>query len=308
MSLDRRLAPGPKSTLPFVPTRCPGIPSLFGGVAFGMTRAHAQKVSDGGEITASPTGWTRYPEIDPHGWARTFSYGWSKADQLDLLDVELTEPELAELKAAWGQPVSYGEEPFHYLAWFDPAARVRVQARPTSISKRDGDVRGYAVDIQPYVPLAELLGPSGLIAQPMFGKSVDQIAAMFPGALDVTTKAQKAAELKSVDPKLEGLASDDWIDLNLPGTELEAVRVRLEVDEHRLVKSYSFALKFWKDKALGDELLATTIAALGQPTVEHRRGSASYGFTAKGGVHVKAELDPQFGWLSFEVTPTATTH
>ncbi len=298
-------APNPNSTLPFTPGPCPGIPSVFGGVAFGMTRAQARKISDGDEIewNLNGTGWTRYRAIESSGWHRRFSYSWSKADKLDLLGFEITESELGELERAWGKPISH-DGFLRELVWFDPAAHVRVQAAHATISKGNDDVPGYRVDIQPYVPLAELLGPNGILAQPLFGKTREQIATAFPGALEVVTKAQKAADLKAVDPSLEHLASDDWVDLHFPSTELDSGnRLRLEFDEQRLVKGFSFSINFGKDKTVGDELVATMIAAFGPPTsVAHRRGDAIYVFTRKDGIQIKASVDPGMGMCLLDVT------
>ncbi len=286
------------STLPFRIEPRPSIPSVFGGATFGMTRAEAQKHIHAGKIEDGVVdGWTGFLYLNSHGWRRQFAYQFSANDKLENFGFSISAPELEQIEAVWGKPLKASDGLETSLAWFDPDAKIKVSAQADKIDKGDDQIDGYRVRVVPYLPLAQALGKDGVLAMPIIGKKLVELAKAYPDAIKVKTKAESTAELKQItnDKDLINFAAGDNASLDLPESEIGLMtNVQLHWDAQLKVTDYSLAYTFDKDKAIGDEILAQIVASLGQPTAtkyDDITKHTTYTFSGPNGLVVSAELE-----------------
>jgi hypothetical protein len=257
--------------LPFTFAGCPQVPPVFGKATFGMDEATAQKSMPGSKIE-DHLGFL-YLGHHPHRLQFTFSF--HDNGKLGEFGWNVDEKQFGDLKAGWGEPISYTSIIDKELAWFNPTAKLKATARPDKISRGlEDDVQGYHVHVEQYTPLVELLGKDGVLAKPILGKTVKELAAAFPDEIEVKSKEENHADLAKVGVDKETMkkvdelgAMGDTVSLKLLATETEPNHTLVQIDlKDGKVDSYSMLIPFSKDPTLRDELLAEIVATLGQPT------------------------------------------
>ncbi len=255
--------------LPFKATDCPAIPSLYGAVQFGMSRADVKKIIHGARIEDGyGGGWVGYIYLNAHGVRRQFAYQFSGTDKLEEIAFDVEQDGFDQLKSAWGTPITYEDLSDHVLAWFDPNAKIKALAEASQVSHGDQEVPGYHVRIKPYSPEADLMSKTGVIAQSFVGKSLKELAASYPDTLEVKTAKQSEAELKALklDDAVVKFAAGDSAALHLPESETNnGVFVQFEWDGQLKVTRYSLSFPFGKDNKVRDEILAEIAVALDKP-------------------------------------------
>jgi len=270
-----QMGKAPKSkdpwALPFTIAGCPQVPPVFAKATFGMDEATAQKSVPGSKIE-DHIGFL-YLGHHPHRLQFTFTF--HDNSKLGDFGWNVDEKQFGDMKAAWGEPVSYTSLIDKELAWFNPAAKLKAVAQPDKISRGlEDEVPGYRVHVMQYTPLVELIGKDGILAQPIIGKTVKELATSFPDQLEVKSKEENHADLAKVGvdketmKKVDALgAMGDTVSLRLPPTETEPNRTLVQIDlKDGKVESYTMLIPFSKDPTLRDELLAEIVATLGQPT------------------------------------------
>lgn len=262
-------APIGTDALPFTIAGCPQIPPIFAKATFGMDEATAHKSIPGSKVE-DHMGYL-YLGHSPH--RQQFTFNFRDDGKLDHFGWNIDEKQFADLKKAWGEPITYSSLGDKELAWFNPTAKIKAVARPDKISRGDNDVDGYRVHVVQYTPLVELIGKDGVLAKPILGKTVKELAAAFPDEIEVKSKDENHADLAKVGvdkdtmKKVDELgAMGDTVSLKLLPTETEPHHTLVQIDlDNGKVASYTMLIPYSKDPALRDELLAEVVATLGQP-------------------------------------------
>ncbi|MDX2088441.1 MAG: hypothetical protein SFX73_11360 [Kofleriaceae bacterium] len=287
--------------LPFTPGPCPAVPSAFGEAAFDMELAAAAKAMKGSKID----GTSIYLYVGKRPFAQQFVARANEATgKIDEFSFKIDEEGFAAFKAAWGEPTEYTNLSDKILAWYDPATKIKITARADEWNradpktKEDVDVPGYRVNVTRYTPLADLLAAEGLIAKPLIGKTVQEIAAAYPAWMEVKTADQAKADLdnlgldEATKAKANALgASDASANMKLPEAETNSHHLLVQPDwEGGKMTKYSFSLPYGKDEKLKAELLGVVAGALGQPTASEKKDKGwKYTFKGQGATVVTLE-------------------
>lgn len=295
--------PDPKNpwALPFTPGACPGIPSVFGKVTFGMPIADVAKAMKGSKLD----GESVYLYVGKRPFAQQMvARANETTGKLDELSFKIDEEGFAAFKAAWGEPTEYANLSDKIFAWYDPASKLKITARPDEWNradpktKEDADVPGYRVYVKQYEPLAGLLG-EGLLAKPMLGKTVEEIAAAYPDWIEVKSEAQAKADMdklgldEATKAKAAALgAGGASANLKLPESETNTHHTLVQPDwEGGKMTQYSFSLPYGKDEKLKAEILGVVAGALGKPTASEKKDKG-WKYTFAGPNGTIATLEP----------------
>ncbi len=286
--------------LPFVFAGCPNVPSeIYGAAELGMDHEAALKAAPKAKFEDHAA--YIYLGKAPFRYQFTFRFD-DQTKKLDKFGFRIDAEAFEELKAGWGEPVVYTRLSDRYNAWFNPEKHLKVTVladtwnRTSPKTKEYEDVPGYQLYIQPYMPLAELVGKEGLLAKPIIGKTVEELATAFPDWIDIKSKDQNTADMnrvgldKPTQDKARALgAAEDTAMLQLPETETNVYHSLVQPDwEGGKVASWTLLLPFGKDKALEQELLATVAAALGNPISANKDGGRwEYTFAGPNGTLVE---------------------
>ncbi len=302
--------------LPFVFAGCPNVPSeIYGAAELGMDAATAAKAAPKAKLEDDAA--YLYLGKAPFRYQFTFRFD-DKTKKLDKFGFKIDAEAFAELKAGWGDPLVYTRLSDNYHAWFNPEKRIKVTVladtwnRTSPTTKEDEDVPGYHLYIQPYLPLAELVGKDGLLNKPIIGKTVEELATAFPDWIDIKSKDQNTADMnrvgldKTTQDKVRALgAAGDTAMLQLPETETNVYHSLVQPDwENGKVASWTLLLPFGKDKALKQELLAVVAEALGKPTKATKDGESwEYTFAGPNGTVVEMGMSTLDEDWNMRVTP-----
>ena len=291
--------------MPFTVGGCPAVPPVYGTAAHGMPAVEAGKASKA-KVDDSGTG---YIYIGKHPIRYQFAFHSDDNKQLHYFSFNVDENGFAQMKDAWGEPVKYKALLSEGFAWFNPAAKIKVTAEPDKWSRTDPktkdyvDVPGYRVRIVRYAPLADVLGPDGIVQKPLLGKSAEEINTLLPRALEVKSAAQNKADLdqlgldektkKGVEAMGVGGASAN---LKLPETETGLHHMLVQPDwKDGKITRYSFTLPFGKgNDAVKNEILAQIVKSLGAPEIkqdEIRKELWVYSFKSAPGSKVELRGD-----------------
>jgi len=300
--------------LPFTFAGCPTVPAeIYGSAAFGMDGEAAAKAA---KAKLEETSGYIYLGKSPFRYQFTFRVN-EDTKKVDAFTFKVDADAFEEMKAAWGEPLVYEHMSDKYWAWFNPDKHLKVTAhaetwnRANTKTKEDEDIPGYWVYYQEYVPLVEMLGKDGLVGKPVLGKTVAELAAAYPGWLEVKTAAENRATLDKVglDDKTKKEvvaigAADDSANLTLPQLETNEFHTLVQPDyKAGKVLAYSFLLSFGKDQALKQELLAVVAAALGKPTSTTKDDANwKYTFAGPNGTVVAASMSTLAEDWSLEVS------
>ena len=201
------------------------------------------------------------------------------------------------MTAAWGDPVAVELSALpKTLAWFDPAKQIRVTAEATTWARyikrgslKQEKVAGYHVFVRRYLPIADLLGPKGLLAKPLVGKTLAELRESYSDRLIVESKAQmreKRDRLLSDDKEAKktakqmddmvaaaGITNDINVKLNLPPFETSphAGYSRFEWKDSK-VDRFTVNFEHGGDDQLAQEILAHVAAAYGKPIAAKQDG------------------------------------
>jgi hypothetical protein len=291
--------------LPFTLAGCPMIPPVYGKADLGMPAAEAGKAAK-----AKVDSGSGYIYVGKHPTRYQFAFHSDDAQNVDSFGFNVDEDGFAHMKAAWGEPLAYKALVSDELAWFNPTAKVKVTAAPDPWSRQDPkkrdyvEVPGYNVRFQRYTPLADVLGPEGIVQKPLIGAGVEEINKRFPGALEIKSEAQNKAEWDKLglDEKskkqMEALgAGGASANLKLPELETGAHHLLVQPDwKDAKIVSYSFTMSFGKgnDKVKG-ELLAQIVESLGAPLSvkqdEYNKERWVYEFKGAPGSKVQLQSD-----------------
>lgn len=299
-------APAPEGALPFKLEACPTIPSIFGTLAWGMDQAAASKAVKG----------VKFDDGGPYGTSGRFKVGkqtvyfqFSEAGKVDQLRFKTSPAGLAAMTAAWGAPLDVVFLGDTDKVWLNPAAKIKVVLEENTFSDAGDDSEKYSVRYYLYTPLADLVGPEGLLSKSIIGSTGEDLQKNFPEWLEVKTAAQAKAEVDALglDAKTAGLAKWAGADeasakLALPQPETNNnLTMSLEWADKK-VKSYGTSLSYDKDQAIRAEIPAVVAAALGAPTsgTKNDDNEWTYNFAGPGGT--KLELRDTGSSWSFEVS------
>ena len=263
--------------LPFTFAGCPSLPSeIYGTADFGMDGETAGKAAK-----ARVDGTSAYIYLGKSPFRYQFTFRVDEdTHTVDKFTFKIDQEAFDEIKAGWGDPVVYEHLSDKYNAWYNPEKHLKVTAnaddwdRANAKTKQDENIPGYHLYFQRYMPMAEMVGKDGILAKPIIGKTVAELAAAFPEWIEVKSKTQNKAEMDRIglDPatqaKVESMGgAGDTAMLKLPETETNLYHTLVQPDwEGGKVVTYSILFPFGKDQALKAEILATVAAALGAPT------------------------------------------
>lgn len=275
-------APASKNAwaLPFTFAGCPTLPPVYGTAQLGMTTADAVKAAK-----AKASDDAGYIYIGKHPIRYQFAFNSDDSGKVDSFGFNVDEAGFAQMTAAWGEPIKYTALTTEELAWFNPNAKLKVTAEPDPWNRTDPktkeyvDVPGYKVRYQRYTPLADVLGPEGIVQKPLIGSGPDEINARLPGALAIKSAAQNKAELDKVG--LDEKTKKGIEAMGVGGASADVVLPEIETGQHHLlvqpewkdskIVSYSFSMPFGKgNDKLKNELLAQVVQSLGKPTTIHQ--------------------------------------
>jgi hypothetical protein len=291
--------------LPFTFAGCPTLPPVYGTAKLGMTADEVAKAAK----TKNQSG-SGYVYIGKHPIRYQFAFHSNDDGKVNAFTFSVDEDGFAQMKSAWGEPITYKALVRDELAWFNPAAKIKVTAEADPWSRTDpktkqyADVPGYNVRYQSYTPLADVLGPEGIVQKSLLGATVDDINARFPGALKIKSAAQNKADLDKVgldDKTRKGIEAmgvgGASANLTLPEIETGQHHLLVQPDwkDNKIVK-YSFALPFGKgNDKLKNELLAQVVQSLGKPTNirqdEYNKERWVYEFKAPAGTKIELRSD-----------------
>ena len=262
-------------SLPFTFAGCPTLPPVYGTAAPGMSAVEAGKASK-----AKVEDGSGYIYVGKHPIRYQFAFHSDDAGNVRAFGFNVDEEGFATMKAAWGEPLAYKALVSDELAWFNPTAKIKATAEADPWNRTDPktkeyvDVPGYNVRFQKYTPLADVLGPEGIVQKPLIGNGVAEINARLPGALEIKSAAQNKADIDKLGldertkKQMEALgAGGASADIVLPETETTAHHLLVQPDwkDQKIVK-YSFSLPFGKDNAkVKNEILAQVAQSLGKP-------------------------------------------
>jgi hypothetical protein len=278
--------------LPFKLGPCPAIPPQFGGVTFGADEAAMKKaipsfkkvpVFDGatwmkGEIVIGTPPFTQAFVVDlkGDGTARDF-------------EIDVDAAGFAALEAAWGKPLASVDA----LEWLDPATKVRAIAEPRDALPRANPktrapetVAGYHITFAPYVPLADVLSPTGFLAKPLLHKTDAELAALYPGLVDIEggPALDPALEAQFADTPEHKAAYERGMRATIASQfKLPPVETDVAIPETELVilgGDREMTLRFGDNAQLDAELLARVVASLGEP-IAYDATNAKYTFTGQ---------------------------
>lgn len=285
--------------LPFTFAGCPTIPSaIYGAAELGMDGEAAAAAA---KARLDGTSAFIYLGKSPFRYQFTFRLD-DAAKKVEKFTFKVDQEAFDEMTAAWGEPVTYTRLSDKKLAWFNPEKHLKVLAeadeweRANVKTKADEKVPGYRLYFTQYMPLSEIVGKDGILAKPLIGKSVAELAAAFPEWIDVKSKDQNKATMDKVgldqetQAKVTALgAAGDTAMLQLPETETNDYHTLVQPDwEGGKVASYSILLPFAKDQELKAEILATVAAGLGAPIATKKDGDKwEYTFAGPNGTIVE---------------------
>ena len=285
--------------LPFTFAGCPSVPSVIYGTAdFGMDGEAAAAAAK-----ARLDGTSAFIYLGKSPFRYQFTFRLDDATQkVDKFTFKVDQEAFDELKAAWGEPVVYTRLSDKKSAWFNPEKHIKVIAEPDEWdranvkTKEDEKVSGYRLYFTRYIPLAEIVGKDGILAKPLIGKTVAELAAVFPEWIEVKSKSENKADMdkigldKSSQAKIEALGgAGDTAMLQLPEAETNDYHTLVQPDwDNGKVATYTILLPFGKDQELKAELLATVAAGLGAPTGANKDGDKwAYTFAGPNGTIVE---------------------
>jgi hypothetical protein len=298
-------------SLPFTLGGCPTLPPVYGTAELGMPAAQAGKAAK-----ARVDSGSGYVYVGKHPTRYQFAFHSDEAGNVDSFGFNIDEEGFAHLKATWGEPLAYRALISDALAWYNPSAKIKVTAEPDPWSRPDPKTRdyvevpGYNVRFQRYTPLADVLGPEGIVQKPLIGNGPNEISARFPGALEIKSEAQNKAEWdklgldEKTKKQMEALgAGGASANLKLPELETGAHHLLVQPDwKDSKITRYSFTMSFGKgNDKVKNELLAQIVESLGKPVNvkqdDYNKDRWVYEF--KGGAGTKVELQSDIlaeGW------------
>jgi hypothetical protein len=285
--------------LPFTFAGCPSIPSeIFGTADFGMEGEAAAAAAK-----AKLSGESAYIYLGKVPFRYQFTFRLDEAvHKVEKFTFKIDQEAFDEMKAAWGEPVVYTRLSDKNLAWYNPEKHLKVIAqadewdRANVKTKEDEKVPGYRLYFTRYIPLAEVVGKDGIVAKPIIGKTVAELAAAFPEWIEVKSKAENKADMdkmgldQGTQAKVQALGgAGDTAMLQMPESETNDYHTLVQPDwEGGKVASYTMLLPFGKDQELKAEILATVAAALGAPTGAKKDGDKwEYTFAGPNGTIVE---------------------
>ena len=288
--------------LPFSFGGCPTLPPVYGKATLGMTIAEAAKAAK-----AKLSGTSAFIYVGKHPIRYQFAMHSDDDGKVRNYGFNVDEEGFAAMKAAWGEPLAYKALTSDELAWFNPTAKIKVTAEADPWNRTDPktkdyvDVPGYNVRYYPYSPLADVLGPEGIVQKPLIGSGVEQVNTRFPGALEIKSEAQNKAEWdklgldEKTKKQMEALgAGGASADLKLPQIETGAHHLLVQADwKDSKIVSYSFSLPFGKaNDKVKNELLAQVVQSLGKPlsVKQDEYNKDRWVYTFKGAPDTKVEL------------------
>jgi len=301
--------------LPFTFGGCPSVPAeIYGTAAIGMDGEEAGKAAK-----ARVEGDSAYIYLGKHPFRYQFTFRLDeKTHKVDKFAFKVDQEGFDEMKAAWGEPVLYTRLSDKNLAWYNPEKHIKVIAeaddwdRADPKTKEDVKVPGYRLYFTSYIPLAEVVGKDGLLAKPLIGKTVAELAADFPDWIDVKSKEQNKAQMdqvgldKATQAKVEAMgAGGDSAMLKMPEAETNDYHTLVQPDwDGGKIASYSMLFPFGKDMELKAEILATVAAALGAPTgAKKERDQWAYTFAGPNNTVVEMSMSILDEDWSLKVSP-----
>lgn len=289
--------------LPWEVPACPAVPSTFGAITFGMELAAAQEAAE-----AAGTGEVKFDNDSGYIYVgkRPFKLQagiwFNDAGKVYRFVHKIDQKSFDLLKAAWGEPVEIVDGSDKAFRWYNAEAKVMAVAEADSFdranaeTKADETIQGYKLAFVQYVPLADVLGPEGLVQKPLLGKTAEELKALVPDLVEVTSAEQAKAELAAVgldaetQKKAEALgAAEAKLNLVLAPTATNEhfTSVHMRWSDGK-VESYSFSLDHEKKADVKDELLAQIAAILGKPTSSKLDdGKPEYTFAGPNGLVVR---------------------
>jgi hypothetical protein len=291
--------------LPFTLAGCPTLPPVYGGAQLGMTAADAGKAAK-----AKVDSGSGYIYVGKHPLRYQFAFHSDDNGKVSSFGFNVDEDGFAHMKSAWGEPLKYKALVHDELAWFNPTAKIKVTAEADPWNRTDPktkeyvDVPGYNIRYQRYTPLADVLGPEGIVQKPLIGNGADEINARFPGALVIKSAKQNKAELDKIG--LDEKTKKGVEAMGVGGASANVVLPEIETGQHHLlvqpewkdnkIVSYSFGIPFGKgNDKLKNELLAQVVQSLGKPTNIHQdeydKDRWVYQFKAPPGTKVELRSD-----------------
>ncbi len=301
--------------LPFTFAGCPDVPAeIFGAATFGMEGDAAAKAA---KAKLSGESGFIYLGKSPFRYQFTFRLD-EKAHEVEQFGFKIDQEAFDEIKAAWGEPVVYTRLGDKYFTWFNPEKHIKAIAeadeweRANAKTKEDEKVPGYRLSFLRYIPLAEVVGKDGLLAKPVIGKTVPELAEAFPEWIDIKSKAENKAQMdsagldKGTQAKVEALgAAGDTAMLKMTETETNTYHALVQPDwEAGKVASYSLLLPFSKDPELKTEILATVGGALGAPIATKKNDDQwEYTFAGPNNTIVEMRMSTMAEDWSMNVSP-----
>ena len=304
--------------LPVTLGGCATLPPVYGKADLGMTPAEAGKASK-----AKVESGSGYIYVPQRGIRYQFAFhSDEETGKVYNFSFSVDEEGFAQMKTAWGEPLAYHALVDDMLAWFNPTAKIKVTAEADKWNRTDPktkdyvDVPGYKIHFVRYMPLADVLGPEGIVQKPLIGNGPEELEKRYPGALEIKSEAEHKAEMEKMglDEKTKAQiqalgAGKASANLKLPETETSAHHLLVQPDwkDGKIVK-YSFMLPFGKaNDKVKNELLAQIVQSLGKPLSvkqdDYNKDRWVYAF--KGGPGAKVELRSDIlgeGW-TLEVAP-----
>ncbi len=286
-------APAPEGALPFKLEACPTIPSIFGTLAWGMDQAAASKAVKG----------VKFDEGGPYGTSGRFKVGkqtvyfqFSEAGKVDQLRFKTSPAGLAAMTAAWGAPLDVVFLGDTDKVWLNPAAKIKVVLEENTFADAGDDSEKYSVRYALYTPLADLLGPEGLLAKSVIGSTGEDLQKNFGPVLEVKSAEQAKADTAALglDAKTNAIAA--WAGANEASAKLAYPQpetwsnLTFSLDwKDKKVSGYGTTLHYGKDTAVQAEIPALFAAAFGAPTdgTKNDEGEWKYHFAGPNGTKIE---------------------
>ncbi|MEZ4401294.1 MAG: hypothetical protein R3B06_14810 [Kofleriaceae bacterium] len=278
------LAGAQAKALPFKLTSCPTIPSVFGGLAWGMDAPTALKVSK----AKQSAGYQGAVEGQLKVGKLRFTLGFNDVGHADSIFFATNQAAVDAMLAAWGPALKVKDLSDELMLWFNPAAQTRVEVKPDTSEPGRYYVRFYG-----YTPIAELFAADGLLSKPLIGAAPAKVAELVPDLIRVESSDAAAAKVAAMglDDKAAAIAS--WAGADKGKAELVLLGTATK-------SFFNLSLRFKNDQLVEYGSLIDTMddfrrcatstpprlaAALGAPTADStfEDGEPTYVFAAPGG-------------------------
>lgn len=278
----------PAGALPYKLEACPTIPGMYGTLAFGMDAAAAAKAAKGAKISGD-SGYIKVEKKLRH-------FGFSEAGTLDEFRFKMGPAGLAAMEAAWGAPLIVEFLSDKTRVWLNPAAKVKVMVEDNTFADAGDDSEKYSVRYALYTPLADLLGPEGLLAKSVIGSTGEDLQKNFGPVLEVKSAEQAKADTAALglDAKTNAIAA--WAGANEASAKLAYPQpetwsnLTFSLDwKDKKVSGYGTTLHYGKDAAVQAEIPALFAAAFGAPTdgAKNDDGKWKYHFAGPNGTKIE---------------------